>query len=217
MTRTTAAVRLVFAMALAMVLSCAHAQGDATYQEAAKLFRDGQHAQALDRIDAILNPNPKDARARFLKGLILTEQNNTEEAIRIFTALSEDYPELPEPHNNLGVLYASQGRYDTARAALEMAIRTHPGYATAHENLGDVYVNMASQAYGKALQLDKSNATAQSKLKVIRELFSATGAQAAKPAADAGAAAAKPSAPKRPAPAASAAPATAGQAAGVRQ
>ncbi len=68
----------------------------------------------------------------------------------------------------------SQGQYDKARNALEMAIRTHPSYATAHENLGDIYAKMASQAYDKALQIDRGNATAQTKLNLIKELFSSS-------------------------------------------
>jgi tetratricopeptide (TPR) repeat protein len=47
----------------------------------------------------------------------------------VFSKLTEDYPELPEPYNNLAVLYAQQKQYDKARTALEMAIRIHPGYA----------------------------------------------------------------------------------------
>lgn len=141
-------------------------------QEANKLFKQGQHAQALEKVNAVLAAKPKDAQARFLKGLILNEQGNTSEAIKLFSALTEDYPELPEPYNNLAVLYASQGQYDKARTALEKAIRTHPSYATAHENLGDIYAKMASQAYDRALQLDQGNASTQTKLALIRELFS---------------------------------------------
>ena len=63
-------------------------------------------------------------KGRFLKGVILTEQNKTGEAIKVFTALTEDYPELPEPYNNLAVLYASQQQYDKSRQALELAIQT---------------------------------------------------------------------------------------------
>ena len=173
--------RFVLLLASVLFASYAGAQSD-EYQEATKLFRVGQHAQALDRVDAFLKSNPKDARARFLKGLILTEQSKPADAIKIFTGLTEDYPELPEPYNNLAVLYAQQGQYDKARAALEMAIRTHPSYATAHENLGDIYAKMASQAYDKALQLDKSNSGAQTKLEMIKELFSG-GTRGGKPAA----------------------------------
>ena len=149
--------------------SICSAQND-EFQEAQKLFRGGQHAQALERVDVLLKSSPKDARSRFLKGSILTAQNKTAEAIQIFSALTEDYPELPEPYNNLAVLYAQQGQYDKARSALELSIRTHPSYATAHENLGDIYAKMASQAYDKALKLDSTNTTAQTKLALVRDL-----------------------------------------------
>ena len=140
-------------------------------QDANKLFKQGQHSQALDKVNGVLASKPKDAQARFLKGLILTEQGKPADAIKAFSSLTEDYPELPEPYNNLAVLYASQGQYDKAKQALEMAIRTHPSYATAHENLGDIYAKMASQAYDRALQLDRSNTATQTKLAMIQDLF----------------------------------------------
>jgi ketosteroid isomerase-like protein len=112
---------------------------------------------------------------RFIKGVIQRDSGKTAEAIATFTKLTEDYPELPEPYNNLAVLYAGQNQFDKARAALEMAIRTNPSYATAHENLGDIYAKLASQAYNKALQLDTGNAVVPSKLALIREIFSKSG------------------------------------------
>src|SRR5687768_2777040 len=139
-------------------------------QDAAKHLKAGQHRQALALVDKVLAAKPRDAQARFLKGLILTEQGKSKEAIEIFTQLTKDYPELPEPYNNLAVIYASQGQYDKARAALEQSIRTHPSYATAYENLGDVYAKLASQAYDKALQIDSSNTAAKNKLSLVREL-----------------------------------------------
>jgi tetratricopeptide (TPR) repeat protein len=140
-------------------------------QEANQLFKQGQFDRALARVDVYLKGKPKDARGRFLKGLIFAEQGKPNDAIKAFTELTQEFPELPEPYNNLAVLYAAQGQYEKARSALEMAIRTHPSYATAHENLGDIYAKMASQAYDKALQLDKSNPSAQIKLNLIKDLF----------------------------------------------
>lgn len=139
-----------------------------------KLVRTGQFAEAMNRADAILLQHPRDAQMRFLKGLILTEQNKPAEAIAAFTKLTEDFPNLPEPYNNLAVLFASSGQYEKARAALEMAIRTNPTYATAQENLGDVYAKLASQAYGKALQLDSANTDVKTKLTLVRTLISNT-------------------------------------------
>lgn len=134
-------------------------------------MRRSQWPQALEKTEALIASKPREAQGRFLKGLILTEMNRPNDAIAIFTRLTEDFPELPEPYNNLAVLYAQQKQYDRARSALEMAIRTHPSYAIAHENLGDIYATLASQAYGKALQIDSSNAATQTKLSMIRDLI----------------------------------------------
>ena len=187
-------------VSLAASLSCAlllipipasHAQAQ-ELQEITRLYRQGQNDEAVRRIDSFLSGKGKDqtpeiAQARFLKGLIFAEQGKNNDAIQIFTKLTEEYPELPEPYNNLGVLYASQGQFEKSRLSLEMAISTHPSYATAHENLGDIYARMASQAYDKALQLDKGNTTAQTKLALIKELVTATGKsnRAAQPKGDA--------------------------------
>lgn len=159
---------LIFGVLLLSLSFAAHSDD---IQDANKLFKQGQYPQALNKVNGYLANKPKDAQARFLKGLILTEQDKIADAIKIFSSLTEDYPELPEPYNNLAVLYAKQGQYDKAKLALEMAIRTHPSYATAHENLGDIYAKMASQAYDRALQLDRSNTTTQTKLAMIQDLF----------------------------------------------
>jgi tetratricopeptide (TPR) repeat protein len=168
-------------------------------QDASRLLKLGQHQQALEQVDRILADKPKDAQGRFLKGIILTEMNRTSEAITVFQKLTEDYPELPEPYNNLAVIYAQQKQYEKAKQALEMAIRTHPSYATAHENLGDIYARMASQAYDKALQIDSSNTSAQTKLAMIRDLVGTRPVQASaqsKPPVVVAAADPKPAPPK---------------------
>jgi tetratricopeptide (TPR) repeat protein len=157
------------ALCAAALCSALPARGD-DLQDASKFLKAGQHSQALERVNKVLKAKPRDPQARFLKGIIVTEQGNSKEAIDIFTKLTQDYPELPEPYNNLAVIYASQGQYEKARAALEQSIRTHPSYATAYENLGDVYAKLASQAYDKALQLDSSNSGAKNKLSLVREL-----------------------------------------------
>jgi Flp pilus assembly protein TadD len=162
---------LCAAFALLVAIAASPARAD-DIQDINRLIKQGQHAQAMDRVNQVLAKKPRDAQARFLKGVILAEQNKPQEAIDVFTRLSQDYPELPEPYNNLAVLYAGQGQYEKARQQLEMSIRTHPSYATAYENLGDVYAKLASQAYDKALQLDSSNSTAKNKLSLIRELIS---------------------------------------------
>ncbi len=198
---------LAVALSAALGASVAVAQSD-DYAEVNRLMRAGQFTEALTKADQHLANKPRDAQMRFLKGVIQTESGKPTDAIATFTKLTEDYPELPEPYNNLAVLYAGQSQFDKARAALEMAIRTNPSYATAHENLGDVYAKLASQAYSKALQLDSGNTGVAPKLSLIRSLFSADtkGARAAATAAVTAPVTAPAATAAKPAPAPTAAP-----------
>jgi Flp pilus assembly protein TadD len=136
-----------------------------------KLIRKGETAQALEQLDAILRTDPDDPQARFLKGVALADAGRRDDAIAVFLKLTEDHPELPESYNNLAVLYAQQGLYERARQALEMAIQAHPSYAIAYENLGDLHVRLASQAYDKAARLDARNKSAPRKLALSRDLL----------------------------------------------
>lgn len=133
-------------------------------------MKQGQYAKALERIEKYIAAHPQDAQGRFLRGVILGEMGRPVEAIAIYTKLTEDFPALPEPYNNLAVLYAQQKQFDKARKALEMAIRTHPSYSVAHENLGDIYAQLASQSYDRALQREPATATPPARLEPIREL-----------------------------------------------
>ncbi|HEY9103056.1 nuclear transport factor 2 family protein [Chitinimonas sp.] len=123
-------------------------------EEIAASLSHGQADNALQAADKALAKNPRDARLRLLRGNALAQLGRTTEALQVFTALTADYPNLPEPYNNLAALYAQQGQLDKARTALQMALQTNPAYATAHANLADVYAKLAAQAYEKALQRD---------------------------------------------------------------
>lgn len=148
--------------------------------EIQRLIREGQHTQALKLIDEALAKNPKDPQMRFRRGVALSMLDRKNDALAVFQKLVEDHPDMPAPYNNMAVLYGAQGEYEKARGALERAIRTNPAYATAYQNLGDVYAQLASQAYSKALQLDKTDASVPPKLALLRELTGgpATGAAA---------------------------------------
>ncbi|MBC7618810.1 MAG: tetratricopeptide repeat protein [Candidatus Saccharibacteria bacterium] len=168
------------AITLAATFAASMAYAD-EYSDVSQLVRSGKLADALTKADQYLVAKPRDPQMRFLKGVIQRDSGKTADAIATFARLTEDYPELPEPYNNLAVLYAGQSQFDKARTALEMAIRTNPSYATAHENLGDVYAKLASLAYSKALQLDNENQAVAPKLALIRELFSPQAVKPAKP------------------------------------
>lgn len=178
--KSTAVAAGVLAMALCSGL--AHADD---YADVNQLLRQGKSNEALAKADLYIAGKPRDPQMRFLRGVILNDQGKHADATLVFAALTQDFPELPEPYNNLAALYASQSKFDQARAALEMAIKLNPNYATAYENLGDVYVRLAGQAYGRALQLEPANTTVAPKLVLVRQLFSApsTSIDGAAPAA----------------------------------
>ena len=158
----------LFAMALFLAVGVAYADD---YGDVNQLSRQGKVTEALAKADAYIAGKPRDPQMRFLRGVILTEQGKQAEATAAFTSLTQDFPELPEPYNNLAALYASQSQFDKARAALEMAIKLNPGYATAYENLGDVYARLAIQQYVRAQQFASTSPSVTPKLKMIRELF----------------------------------------------
>lgn len=147
--------------------------------EAAGMIREGQYATALAKIDDVLASDAKNPQARFLKGVVQSDQNETDEAIATFQGLTEDYPELPEPYNNLAVIWAQQGEYEKARKALETALLSRPDYGIAHENLGDIYARLAGLEYDRAIALDKGNKSAEAKLKLVRELYAVAPSSAA--------------------------------------
>ncbi len=218
--RPAAATLFVVIAVAAAAQTAAPSANDAP--EVQRLIKDGQHAQALKLIDDALAKNPKDANMRFRRGVVLSLLDRKNDALAVFQKLVEDHPDMPAPYNNMAVLYGAQGDYEKARGSLERAIRTNPAYATAYQNLGDVYAQLASQAYSKALQLDKTDATVPPKLALLRELASSPTAAAAAVstaavAADKPAAAAAPPAPQPAAAAATnaAAAATAAPAAAV--
>lgn len=140
-------------------------------QQVQKLVGAGQLTQALERADAHLVKNPRDAQMRFVRGVILTEMKNTGAARDVFEQLTEDFPELPEPYNNLAVLYAAEGRLERAQALLQAALVARPDYATALENLGDIYLQMGVDSYQRASKLQPSNSVVANKLALTRELL----------------------------------------------
>lgn len=164
--------------AAAFLLATQGALAASATEEAQTLIGQGRLEPALAKLDSQLRASPQDAEARFLRGIVLTRLKRTEDAIKAFADITRDYPQLPEPYNNLAVLYAQQGDYEKARDALEAALATHPSYATAHENLGDIYAALAGAAYNRALSLDQGNQSVRNKLSFINRLNSRDGAPA---------------------------------------
>ncbi|MEW5680018.1 nuclear transport factor 2 family protein [Comamonas kerstersii] len=159
----------------------AHAS-PAAVDEVQQLMEKGQLSAAAQRVQAQLKKDSSDVQLRFLQAVIAAEQKKYDQAIRLFTALTQDHPTLPEPYNNLAVIYAFRGEDRKAAQVLEQAIRTNPSYATAHQNLGDVYARIANEAYAKALQLDNAQKAEKPKLTLISRIATPAATASALPA-----------------------------------
>jgi tetratricopeptide (TPR) repeat protein len=144
---------------------------------------------ALRQLDARIATNPRDVQAKFKRATVLARLNRDDEAITAFTELTQAYPELPEPYNNLAALYAKKGRYEDARVALETAVKANPGYALAYDNLGDLYLRLASESYKRAQSLGSTSPLTRQRVAGIQNIITpppkkraasaASGAQAA--------------------------------------
>lgn len=157
-------------LALSGFLIAGGAQAD-MYGDVAALAKSGKTAEAIAKAEQYLASNPRDPQMRFLKGVAQSKSGDLAAATSTFQALIEEYPELPEPYNNLAVIYASQNQLDKARGALEMAVRNNPNYAVAHENLGDIYARLAHDSYSQSLKLSGSNRPLQLKLSTLTEML----------------------------------------------
>ena len=137
------------------------------HEDIRQLLRQGKLAQALTLVERGAARNPRDPQMRFWQGFLYEQLGQTKAAKPVYQALIEEFPELPEPYNNLAVLSAADGDLGTARQLLEQALRANPSYATAHDNLGDVLVQLARQSYQRAAQLDPSLLDAQRKAQFL--------------------------------------------------
>ena len=129
-----------------------------------------QYAEALTELDKDVASQPRNAQARFQRGVALAGLGRGDDAILAFSQMTQDFPELPEPYINLAALYAERGELLRARDSLIMANRVAPENALAQSNLGDVYVRLAAQSYQNAIKLNPKNATARARLDALPDL-----------------------------------------------
>jgi Flp pilus assembly protein TadD len=121
-------------------------------------------------VDQALLNRPTDPELRFLRGVLLADLGRTEAAMAAFVALNQDFPELPDPLNNLAVLYAARGELERARELLESALRNEPRHLTARENLGDVYLRLAIREWQAVSEQTRPEPALTRKLALARQL-----------------------------------------------
>jgi Flp pilus assembly protein TadD len=156
-----------FALLALMWVSMAWADEVAEVQQ---LMRAGELPAALQRAERATAADPQDAKLRFLSGVILMDLGRDVAALSVFERLTEDFPELAEPYNNLALLHGRAGKLDEAKAALETALRNDPSLRAARINLGDVYLRLAMRAWQTVAAEAPGDAGLQRRLRVAREI-----------------------------------------------
>jgi Flp pilus assembly protein TadD len=135
------------------------------------LMARGDLSGALQRAEKAAAAKPRDAHARFLLGVVLMDMQRDAQALSIFSAMAQEYPELPDPHNNMALLHARAGRLESARQSLETALRNDPSHRAARANLGHVHLMLAVQAWEVAAGSGPIDTALQRKLDVARSLL----------------------------------------------
>ena len=166
-THRTSLVHLALA---GLLVVCAQVRAD-VYDDVERLVRNGQLERAAQLSADHLARSPQDPQMRLLSSRILDAQGNSDAALTLLEALTLEFPELPEPHNNLAVVHARQGRVQDALDSLNKALLVRPDYAVALENLGDLHLTLALQAYQRASQSASPSATAARKALTLAPLL----------------------------------------------
>ncbi len=136
-----------------------------------QLVAAGDLPKALERARGA--PEPRTAALRFQEGVILMDLRQDGDALAVFRRLTEDYPELPDPYNNIALIDARAGRLEEARVALETALRNDPSHVLARANLGEIHLRLAAAAFERAASAAPADAALQRRARQVRDLLAA--------------------------------------------
>ena len=115
-----------------------------------RLIKARKYQDAINLISAQIQTNPRNVQLRFVKARLQLEMRQWDAAKKTLTEITQQFPELPEPYNNLAALAANQGNWIEARDYLELALKLRPTYAIASANLGEIYIRLGAEAYTNA-------------------------------------------------------------------
>ena len=127
-----------------------------TIQDLQLLLDQNLFAPAALTGDQLLVEQPDNARVQFLTAYAYQMDKQTNRAKALYENLIRDYPELPEPRNNLAMIYLAGGDSDKASQLLIDALNTNSSYSTAYKNLGRIYRGIASETYRQAVSESNS-------------------------------------------------------------
>jgi len=136
-----------------------------------KLIKERKYPDAIQAIDAALVKTPRNVQLRFIKARLQVELRDFESGRNTWIEITQQFPELPEPYNNLAALAANQGKWIEARDYLELALKLRPDYVTAQGNLADIYLRLSDRHYSSASKLQPNQREYGLRAKAIKEIL----------------------------------------------
>lgn len=136
------------------VILSAPVRSDTEVNAVADLLKAGEFLAALTLLEDLKPLRPCDPGLLFLEARVYETAGEMDRAIALHETLIDLFPGLPEPYNNLAVLYANRGELQKAEVLLLRGLATHATYRQLQKNLSRIYVAWAAQAYRKALSIE---------------------------------------------------------------
>lgn len=139
----------------ATVGSQALANGNPPETELAQALRQNNLDELTRSVDALAlkSQGREGAEVAFYRGLLEMRRDRLEQALTLFGSVAPSSSYYFDARNNMGAIYARQGKLELAKTVMEEALQSHPGISVLSRNLSNLRAHMASKSYATALQM----------------------------------------------------------------
>ncbi len=128
-------------------------------KQAQQLIYDGQFSDAQALLAPLVNAEPDNADALYMKAVCHRYAGERDEALRTLEALLRAAPDFGRAHQEAGHLHRAAGDTDKALAAFQQACRANPGLTASWKAQAEILAQMgkvpaAQQAAAQAARLE---------------------------------------------------------------
>ena len=140
--------------------------------KAQKLHQQGKLDEATALYQEILAEDSDNVEVRHAYAVALSQQGNTEHAIKELNKAIKTTKNIPALYNSKGNIYRQANQLEKALQAYQQAIDIDPNYAIAHNNLGNIFYRKdklqdAREHYEKAIALSDEYTDAHFNLGIL--------------------------------------------------
>lgn len=141
------------------ILEADPGNAEVNYQLAALYFRAGNSERAEPYARASVDSDPTNFDALGLLAYLLHSRELYDQALDVYTLITQVRPKDPAVWNEFGKLWRDSGEFEKAIECTEKAIELQPDFVPAFDNLGYAYVGLgqsdkAVECYRKALDIE---------------------------------------------------------------